>query len=162
MVQPVEPNVQPAPCSVSAGTRFTARLDQFLATDSSLPGESFSARVVAPVMSSCHFDFIRAGATLRGRVTRAEPGKPPVLAIQLIDVDTSVGARPIPAAIRSVTGFAWVETNVPNSSYRAFVLHPPWAMDPSGPASQGGELQQTFPEGALIELELTEPVVVVR
>src|SRR5262245_58493485 len=83
VVQLPQLNVQPALCSVSAGTWFTARLDHFLGTDSSRPGETFTARVVAPVMSSCHFAFIRAGVTVRGRITCAEPGQPPVLALEL-------------------------------------------------------------------------------
>ena len=116
--------------------------------------------VVAPVKSSCDVDFIRAGAIVQGRVTRAEPGKPPGLALEMIDVDTSVGARPIPAAIR----FVAVETNVPDahSSYRTFVVHPTWAIGPSGPASRDRDHRLTFPEDALIGLELTEPVLVSR
>jgi hypothetical protein len=159
-VQPKEPRVWSVPCSVGTGTRFTARLDGAVGTGSSRPGDPFSARVLTPVVSSCQLDFIPVGGVLRGRVARAEPGDPPVLALELIDVETSLGPLEILAAVRSGGGFAWLETNSPNarSSYRAFVLYPAWVMEPSRETSPESEFNVTLPAGSVIELELLQSV----
>ena len=162
MVLAEEPTVWTAPCSVGTGTRFAARLDRAVGTDSSQPGEPFTAHVVTPVVMSCHLDFIPVGAVLRGRVARAEQSDPPVLALELVDVDTSLGPKPIAAAIRSGAGFAWLETNAPDarSSYKAVVVHSSSGMDPSYGTSDGRHVDLTVPAGGLVELELLEPVLV--
>jgi hypothetical protein len=143
---------------VSSGTRFTARLDRPLGTDSSRPGDTFTAYVATPVVSSCGSDFILKGAPLRGRVASAEPGATPTLALEVIDVETSAGLKPIPAAIRSSAGLTWSEASAPgaDSSYHAVVLYPSWGMAPP----QGRDLQLTLAAGSLIELELVKPVLV--
>jgi hypothetical protein len=158
MVLAEEPTVWVAPCSVGTGTRFTVRLDGEVGTDSSRPGEPFTAHVVTPVVMSCHLDFIYVGAVLRGRVVRAEPGDPPVLALELVDVDTSLGPKPIAAASRSGAGFAWLETSAPDarSSYQAVVVHPL----PSHATQDDRQADLTLPAGGLVELELLEPVLV--
>jgi hypothetical protein len=161
LLQPREPRVWPAPCSVSTGTRFTARLDRAIGTDTSRPGDPFTARVVTPVVSSCQLELISKGAALRGRVARSEAGDPPVLALELVDIDTSSGPQPIAAAIRSGEGFAWVEVEPPHarSSYQAFMVQP-WEAGPSDATVGGGDLQLTLPAGGVIELELVAPVQV--
>jgi hypothetical protein len=161
LLQPHEPRIWSAPCSVSTGTRFTARLDRAISTDTSRPGDPFTAHVVTPVVSSCDLEFISKGAVLRGRVARSEAGELPVLALELVDVDTSTGAQPIAAAIRSGEGFAWIEINPPHarSSYQAFVIQP-WETVPSGSTLGGSDRQLTLPAEGEIELELVEPVQV--
>jgi hypothetical protein len=91
-------------------------------------------------------------------VASAEPGATPTLALEVIDVETSAGLEPIPAAIRSSTGLTWGETSAPraDSSYHAFVLYPSWGVAPP----QGRDLQLTLAAGSLIELELVKPVLV--
>jgi hypothetical protein len=162
VVQPDEPSVWTVPCSVGAGTRFTARTDRTLGTDSSQPGETFAARVATRVKSSCGSDFISAGALVRGRVSRAEQGVPPVLALELTDADTSVGPKPILAAIRSAAGLEWIQIGPSDarSSYREFVLYPPWSFAQPSAASEGRMPQLTLPAGTLIEIELIEPVLI--
>src|SRR5689334_22167313 len=100
LLQRQEPRVWSRPCSVSTGTRFTARLDRAIGTDTSQPGDAFTAHVVTPVVSSCELDFVSKGAVLRGRVARSEAGDPPTLALELLDVETSLGVQPIAAAVR--------------------------------------------------------------
>jgi len=159
VVLPKEPAVWTPPCSVGAGTRFTARTDNTLGTESSQPGEPFTARVVTPVVSSCGHDFISAGAVLRGRVTLAQQGAPPVLVLALTDADTAVGPRPISATVRSGAGLEWIETNA-GSSNPTFLLYSPWSTARSRSTSEGGNVQLTLPAGSLIEIELVEPVLI--
>jgi hypothetical protein len=162
VVQPEEPPVWTVPCSVGAGTRLTAWTDRTLGTDSSHAGEPFAARVTTRVRTSCGSDFISAGALVRGRVARAEPGAPPVLALELTDADTSVGPRPIAAAIRAGAGLEWIQLNTgdPRASYKEFVLYPSWSFAQSRSTTDGRVLQLTLPAGTLIEVELIEPVLI--
>jgi hypothetical protein len=161
VVLPEEPKVWTVPCSVGAGIRFTARTDRTLGTDSSQPNEPFTARVVTPVVSSCRSDYIAAGATLRGRVVRAEHGNPPVLALELTHADTSTGPQPISAAVRSGAGLEWIEVSVPKaSSYREIELYPSWTFAQPQSTPQAADLQLTLPAGTLIQVELTEPVLI--
>jgi len=159
VVPPHEPTVWTVPCSVGAGTRFTARTDNTLGTESSQPGQPFTSRVVTPVMSSCGRDYISAGAVLRGRVALAQQGAPPVLVLTLTDADTAVGSRPISATVRSGAGLEWIETNA-GSSNPTFLLYSPWSTARSRSTSEGGNVQLTLPAGSLIEIELVEPVLI--
>jgi hypothetical protein len=162
LVQPDEPKAWTVPCSVGAGTRFTARTDRTLGTDSSRPGEPFAARVVTRVVSSCGSDFISSGALLRGRVARAEAGAPPVLALELTDADTSVGPKPLAVTIRSGAGLEWIQIDTadPRASYRDYVLSPAWLFAQSRATPEQRVLQLTLPASTLIEVELIEPVLI--
>jgi hypothetical protein len=159
VVQSKEPGVWTRPCSVGAGASFTARTDRMLGTDSSQPGDPFTARVVTALVSSCGSDFIPSAAIVRGRVARVEQGASPALVLELTDADTAMGPTPISGIVRTGAGLEWFETNA-GSSYRSFELRQSESMPWPSPTSEPRHVRLTLPASSLIEVELVEPVLI--
>jgi hypothetical protein len=91
----------PIPCSIPDGTKLTASLDRRLGTASTTTGEPFTSHVKWAVWT-CDRVVIPQGALMRGRVVYVERGERARLALDVVDIDTTFGPKPVPVVIRSV------------------------------------------------------------
>ena len=65
------PAPRPTTATVPSGTTFALRLNEELSTERNQPGDGFSATLADPILDANGDVAIPAGATVRGRVTKA-------------------------------------------------------------------------------------------
>jgi hypothetical protein len=66
-----QPAPRPTTATVPSGTTFALRLNEELSTERNQPGDGFSATLTDPILDANGDVAIPAGATVRGRVTKA-------------------------------------------------------------------------------------------
>jgi hypothetical protein len=130
-----------------AGTLFTARLDQPLDSFHSAPGSTFTATVVTPLRDSRGGTLVPWGARMHGTfVSSGEPDDPRIL-VRIDTLDTAFGTLPVAAALREAQHVDWVAP-LPRKPNVGYALRRPKEV--------------RVPSGALLELQLTSPLVLPR
>jgi hypothetical protein len=169
--QPVAPGVIRGPY-VQAGTAFWVRLDQPIDTFYTSPGAPLSAKVAAPVQGWDGQVLVPTGALVRGTLASVGEGDAPIIRVQLQSIDTIRGTVPLHASIRSAQHYDWKGPPTPET-ITADVY--PYDFEDYGTETsssntsvpgrpvEGRTLMQPrevhVPAGALLRLQLTEPLV---
>jgi hypothetical protein len=157
---------------VQAGSVFPVALDGPIDTFYTPPGTRFAATVMTPIEGRYGHVLVRAGAKVRG--TLASVGEPdiPLIRVELDDIDTVAGTVPLHAAVRRAQHYDWKgpPRRVPYASYvnsDSFLDYGTQSAGPSvstsGPPAEGRTMMQPtevrIPKGAVIQLELTEALI---
>jgi hypothetical protein len=144
-VQTVPPAAVAGPY-VPSVTLFTARIDAPLDTFYTAPGSTFDAVVVTPLVGPDGRILVPYGAELFGTfVSQGSPDRPRIL-VAIHAVDTVDGTVPVAAVVRSAQHVDWIGPPVPEPLFGYEYPH-------EQPA------QVRVPRGALIELQLVEPLL---
>lgn len=168
-IDAVPPRAEDGPY-VPSGTLLSVRADQPVDSFYTAPASPFTATVVSPLLDTAGGTVVAEGAKVRG--TFASFGSPahPRVRLAIKSVDTVRGRAPLTAVVREAQHRSWVvpPALVPEKahrlSYDLFDYHDQ-IIGTSGPgAPQFGYQsepphQVLLPASALIELQLTEPLV---
>jgi hypothetical protein len=142
-------NVPPAAVAgphVPSGTIFTARIDEPLDTFYTEPGSTFTAAVVTPLLTPDGSIVVPYGAEVYGTfVSRGSPAEPRIR-VAIHAVDTVEGTVPLAAAVRSAQHVDWIGPAQPEPLFGYEYPH----EQPT---------QVRVPRGALLALQLTEPLL---
>jgi hypothetical protein len=159
----------PAGPHVPAGVLLTVRTDQPLDTYYTPPGSAFTATVLTPLRDSSGRVVVVEGAKVHGTfVSFGQPDEPRVR-VALQTIDTVEGALPLSAAVRQAQHVEWTgpprlpkrQTYQLRASGIEYGTETAGPSDPSQP-SLGFQVEQPrqvhVPSGAILELQLTEPL----
>lgn len=159
---------------VPAGTLLTVRLDQPLDSFYTAAGSTFTATVVTPLRDERGATLVRDGARLHGTfVSSGAPDDPRVL-VRIDTVDTAAGTLPISAAVREAQHVDWVAPLRPTATFQdeypyalledgaGATFRPPELAVPNVGYAFRHPKEVWVPRGALMELQLTRPLVVPR
>jgi hypothetical protein len=156
---------------VQAGTVFTVTLDQAIDTYYTAPGARFTATVRDGLLDQGGRAVVLPGAKVAGTLASVGATDIPLIRMQLERIETVAGLVPLHAAVRSAEHFAWAgpPTPDPDSSNlfpRRFTDYGQDVSEPRevpGHTLEGRALMQPrelrVPAGAVIQLVLTEPLV---
>lgn len=172
-------SVRPAPVGqlsgpfVQAGTEFRVTLDQPLSTQTSSPGELFTARVEEPLYSPRGVVIAPRGATIVGHVVKVQSG-PARLVLSMDRIQTNEGPAPLHARVKSaekqsyLAGESVFHRDASDPAVLGFpgmtTLTPSSSVAPFGPNAYGytsptvvGEVR--LRRGASLRMVLTRPIV---
>jgi hypothetical protein len=175
-VQTVAPkDIRPAPLGplsgpfVQAGMELQATLDQPLSTQTSRPGEIFTARVEEPLISPDGEVIVPRGAMIIGHVVKVQSG-PARLVVAMDRIQTNQGPAPLQARIKHADKQSYLAGARPSGMLGDFgypgmsTLTPSASIVPFGPNAYGytsptvvGELR--LRRGAPLRMVLTRPIV---
>jgi len=93
---------------VLAGTEFDVEFDQPLGADTSVPGDSFVARVTSPLKAPNGHEVVPAGAHLTGTVVEAIAAGGSALALNFASIETVEGPSDVHAKVQSAGDYASV------------------------------------------------------
>jgi hypothetical protein len=154
---------------VQAGTFFSARLDRPLDSYETPAGTEFSATVVDPLLASNGRVLVPYGAKVTGVLVSTVQASQPRVRVQLRTIDTVAGPAPLQAALRAAQHVDWAGPAAPGTRAPYGLLESGWTGGPPTPSSRGiepGYVQDRVspreihvPAGALLELELVQPLV---
>jgi hypothetical protein len=132
--------------NVPSGTIFTARIDEPLDTFYTKPGSTFEAVVETPLLGPDGSIVVPQGAAVYGTfVSQGSPAEPSIR-VAIRAVDTVEGTVPVSAAVLSAQHIDWVGPPVPEPLFGYQYPH----EQPT---------QVRVPRGALLALQLTEPLL---
>jgi hypothetical protein len=155
---------------VPAGTLFSVRLDHPLDSFYTAPGSTFTAAVVTPLSDPHGRTLVEYGARVHGTFVSYGSSDAPRIEVRIDSIDTVEGTLPVAAAVREAQH---VDVAGPLRIGPRFTYEYPYGFLEYGmggappPESAvprvGYELEEQrevrVPRGALIELQLTRPLV---
>lgn len=154
---------------VQAGTELRVTLDQPLSTQTSRPGEDFTARVEEPLLSPSGAVIVPRGATITGHVAKVQSG-PARLVLVMDRVQTNQGPAPFHARVKHAEKQSYLSGRplYGDSGEIAFLgmttLTPSSSAEPFRPNAYGyatptvvGEVR--LRRGASLRMILTRPIV---
>ncbi len=162
--------------ALPAGARLDVHVDDALSTETSQPGDAFTATVLAPVRGPDGRVVVQEGAKIRGRVLsieKAENGRDPSMRVLFENVDTTMGRRKLRATLASAVDgtVAMQPTTAGQTTLRdravgggppSPIAAPPNAATANEEAPDGadedGEPAVVIPEGSVLELVLVQPL----
>lgn len=104
---PVDPGPEMATATVAVGTTLTVSLDETLSTETSQPGDAFTATVQDPIYASDGHVLIPSGATVRGRVVQVQKsdrvGETAMLNLAFEAVSFGEASYPLEASVLSAS-----------------------------------------------------------
>lgn len=160
----------PGSSYVPYGARYTVRLDQPLGADLSVYGQAFTARVAEPLLDVAGKLAVPLGAKLHGRVAGIERGASPKLMVSFVALDTVGGTVPVATCVAPDAFNPYLTSRAvdPTRSGYDSVLLPAAPFARSLFAAGGDSLSPrvdpthtvSVPEGAVVEMRLTAPLVV--
>jgi hypothetical protein len=169
-VSPTVPGALVGPY-VPSGTLLTVRADQALDTFFTAPGSPFTATVLTPLRDPSGQLLVESGAKVHGTFVTFGSSDSPRVRVALESIDTVGGTVPLAAALRRAQHVDWIgpPSMTPRQSLQApydllelgreQVIQPgPDQHATSYEIAQPRQIQ--VPLGALVMLQLTEPLVV--
>lgn len=169
---PVQPGTIRGPY-VQAGALFSIKLDRPIDTFSTQPGTPFTAQTTAPLRGEDGRVLVALGARVRGVVASIGTEDTPLIGVQLESIDTIAGPVPLRAAVRTSQHYSWTGPPTPQAPYGSEVYPfgftnygsatwTPQGAIPGRPAEGRAMMQPReidIPAGALLQLQLIEPLV---
>lgn len=160
----------PSSSYVPYGVHYSVRLDQPIGCDLSVYGQTFTARVAAPLLDVAGKLAVPLGAKLYGRVVGVERGASPKLMVSFVAIDTVGGAVPIATAVAPDAFNPYLTSRAVDPTRAGYdsVLLPALPFARSMLEAGGGSLSPRFdpthtvsvPRDAVVEMLLTAPLVV--
>jgi hypothetical protein len=166
--------------AVRAGTEMVVRLDRDIGTETTTPGEAFTATVETPLVAAGQI-VVPAGARVRGRVAALTEGRLPVILLDFRGLETVYGEVRPAVAVRTadrvvyraehggmyVPSDATSRTMITGTSMDPGVATAqntsgPWARSVDGPGLVVRPREVYLAPGARLRLVLTRPLVVAR
>jgi hypothetical protein len=155
---------------VPGGTIFSVRLDQPLDSYYTAPGSTFTATVVDPLREARGRTVVEVGARMHGAFVSSGSPDDPRIQVRIDTIDTVEGTVPLAAVVREAQHLDLVgpTRTAPHFSsefpYGALEYGPTAVPPPEQAAPNVGyALEQPrevrVPRGALMELQLTRPLV---
>ena len=151
---------------------FSVALDEPIDTFYTPPGTGFTATVRTPLDGSDGRVLVLTGAKVRGTLASVGEADMPLIRVELDSVDTVAGTLPLHAAVRWAQHYDWKgpPTPEPYASYLysdGFLDYGTKSAGPgvstSGRPVEGRTMMQPrevrIPEGAVIQLQLTEALI---
>jgi hypothetical protein len=175
-VQTLAPkHVRPAPLGqmsgpfVQAGTELRITLDQPLSTQTSRPGEDFTARVEEPLLSPRGVVIVPRGATIAGHVVKVQSG-PARLVLVMDRIQTNQGPAPFHARVKHAEKQSYLSGRpsygvAGDITYLGMTtLTPSSSAEPFRPNAYGYAMPTVVGEvrlsrGASLRMVLTRPIV---
>lgn len=160
----------PGEIAVPAGARLGVRVEDALSTETSTPGDTFTATVLTPLRGPDGTVVIQEGAKVHGRVLAVEKEPAPSLKLVFETVDTAMGRRRLRATLASAAdGTVSMELAEPRRTGELSLEGagqgagggPPTVAgvggDPS-PRDEHAEPVVAIPEGVRLELVFVQPL----
>lgn len=157
---------------VAGGTIVSVRLDQPLDSYTSAPGSSFTATLVNPMLDAQGRAIVAPGARVHGTFLSYGSPDDPRVVLRIDTIDTPAGALPLTAAVRQAQHVDLVapsrhlaprfESDFPRGSVEYGTVdaqRPPESELPGVTFAREPVREVHVPRGALMELQLTQPLV---
>jgi hypothetical protein len=153
---------------VPANTTFRVTMNDTLSSAVSYPGQTFSATLITPLISSDLRVAAPTGAQVNGHVVAVQSGREPRVAVAFDSIETRIGTFRIEAHANEAfdAPFAMAPSREPEEADADAVFRPGGGAIGGGPLPEDMEEGRTtmvvIPKSSELELVLTSPVTTVQ